>query len=220
MVSDLFRSGMYEYDANLSLLSLETAQEFVNLGPGVSGVEVKVRDIYQAAEIKRALAARLGYPYWARDWMEMNRNLFAALKLEKTVMFIILTLIVLVAAFNIAATLIMIVMEKTKDIAIMKAMGATAGSIRRIFVYMGLAIGASGTALGLALGLGLCELLRRYKFVKLPSDVYYISTLPVRVDPLDVAIICLAAVAVCFLGTLYPSRQGARLNPVEALRYE
>jgi len=220
LVSDLFRSGMYEYDSSLAYLSLGAAQRFFGLGQSVTGVEVKVGDIYAAAEVAERLAKRLGYPYWTRNWMEMNRNLFSALKLEKTAMFIILILIVLVAAFNIVSTLIMVVMEKTKDIAILKSIGARTSSIRKIFVYQGLTIGLVGTAFGLALGLVLCEILRRYQFIKLPSDIYYISTLPVRVDPLDVGLIALAAVAISFLATIYPSFQGARLNPVEALRYE
>jgi len=211
---------MYEYDSSLAYLSLGAAQRFFGLGQSLTGVEVKVGDIYAAAEVAERLAKRLGYPYWTRNWMEMNRNLFSALKLEKTAMFIILILIVLVAAFNIVSTLIMVVMEKTKDIAILKSIGARTSSIRKIFVYQGLTIGLVGTAFGLALGLVLCEILRRYQFIKLPSDIYYISTLPVRVDPLDVGLIALAAVAISFLATIYPSFQGARLNPVEALRYE
>ncbi len=220
VVTDLFHSGMYEYDSTMSLVPLQAAQRFLDFGSAVSGVEVRVADIYEAAKIAKRIDQRLKYPYWTRDWMEMNRNLFSALKLEKTAMFIILTLIVLVAAFNIISTLIMIVMEKTKDIAILKSLGATASAVMKIFVYQGLAIGLTGTAIGLGAGLILCEVLRRYKFIQLPADVYYISTLPVRVDPTDVALICLAAVAVSFLATLYPSRQGAKLNPAEALRYE
>ncbi len=151
--------------------------------------------------------------------MQMNRNLFSALKLEKTVMFIILTLIVLVAAFNIASSLIMMVMEKTRDIAILKAMGATDKSIRKIFVFKGMVIGAAGTILGACLGLVACTLLKHYKFIELPKDVYYISTLPVRLEALDVFLIASAAMLICFLATLYPARQASRLNPVEAIRY-
>ncbi len=220
IVVDLFRSGMYEYDSTMSFMSLESARTFLGMAGGVTGVELKVADIYRADEVRKKVGRLLGHPYWTRDWMEMNRPLFSALKLEKTAMFIILILIVLVAAFNIVSTLIMVVMEKTKDIAILKSIGATSRSIMRIFVYQGLAIGVVGTGLGLALGLTLCEILRRYKFIHLPQDVYYIDTLPVRVDWLDVGLIAAASVAISFLATIYPSRQGARLDPVEALRYE
>jgi lipoprotein-releasing system permease protein len=152
--------------------------------------------------------------------MQMNRSLFSALKLEKIAMFIILTLIILVAAFGIASTLFMIVMEKTRDIAILMSMGATRQSIMQIFIMKGLTIGGVGTVLGLGLGLGLCGLLKRYEFIKLPRDVYYISTLPVQIQSLDVLAIVGAAMAISFLATLYPSWQAARLDPVEAIRYE
>ncbi len=220
VVADLFHSGMYEYDAGLALLPLAAAQSFLSLGDKVTGVEVRLKDIYRAKEVGSAIKKSLGRTYWIRDWMELNRNLFAALKLEKTAMFVILVLIVLVAAFNIISTLIMIVMEKTKDIAILKSIGATSGSIRKIFLYQGLTIGTIGTGFGLGLGLILCELLRRYKFIELPSDVYYITTMPVRVEPLDVALIVLASLGISLLATLYPSRQAARLDPTEGLRYE
>jgi lipoprotein-releasing system permease protein len=151
--------------------------------------------------------------------MQMNHNLFSALKLEKTVMFIILALIVLVAAFNIASTLIMMVMGKTRDIAILKAMGAMDSSIRKIFIFNGMIIGFMGTSLGVCLGFIMCKLLEKYKFIELPGDVYYISTLPVRLEALDVFIIAAAAMVICFVATLYPARQASKLNPVEAIRY-
>jgi lipoprotein-releasing system permease protein len=192
----------------------------LRLGHAVNGVEVKVDDIYRVDKASEAIVERLGRGYWTQDWMQMNKNFFSALKLEKTVMFIILVLIVLVAAFNIISTLIMMVMDKTKEIAILKSMGATAKSIRRIFMLDGLIIGVVGTILGLAGGSLLCYLLRRYEFVKLPSDVYYISTLPVRVQVLDVALIALSAIAISFLATLYPSYQASKLDPAAAIRYE
>jgi lipoprotein-releasing system permease protein len=170
--------------------------------------------------VAEKLVADLGFPYWTRDWMQMNRNLFKALKLERRVMFIILSLIVLVAAFNIASSLIMMVMGKTRDIAILKTMGATDKSIRKIFVFNGMVIGFIGTGLGLGLGLLLCSLLKRYNIHELTGDIYYFTTrLPVKLELVDVASIVTAALIICFFATLYPARQAAKLNPVEAIRY-
>jgi lipoprotein-releasing system permease protein len=219
-VVGIIQSGMYEYDNTLSFIGLTAAQQFLGIGDTVSGIEVKLADIYNARQIAESLRSRLGLPYWVRDWMQMNRNLFSALKLEKVVMFIILTLIILVAAFNIVSSLIMLVMEKTRDIAILKAMGATTSSIRKIFVMEGFLIGASGTTLGLLGGFVLCSLLKKYQFIELPRDVYYISTLPVKMELLDVCTIALAAILISLVATLYPSRQAAKLDPAEALRYE
>jgi lipoprotein-releasing system permease protein len=218
-VAGLFESGMYEYDGSLAYIHLRDAQKILHMEDSVTGIEVRVNDIYNARHIADKIIADIGFPYWARDWMQMNHNLFSALKLEKTVMFIILALIVLVAAFNIASTLIMMVMGKTKDIAILKAMGAVDGSIRKIFIFKGLVIGFVGTTLGVCLGFILCKLLEKYKFIELPGDVYYISTLPVRLEALDVVIIAAAAMMICFIATLYPARKASKLNPVEAIRY-
>jgi len=218
-VTGVFESGMYEYDGSFAYIRLADAQQLLRLGKGVTGIEVRVADVYRADRIAADIVKRLGFPFWARDWMRMNQNLFSALKLEKTAMFIILTLIVLVAAFNIASTLIMTVMAKTRDIAILKAMGATNRSIRRIFVLNGMIIGAVGTTLGVTLGATLCALLDRYKFIKLPGDVYYFTTLPVNLRATDVLVIAVAALLICFLATLYPANQASRLNPVEAIRY-
>ncbi|MBI5585581.1 MAG: lipoprotein-releasing ABC transporter permease subunit [Deltaproteobacteria bacterium] len=215
-----FESGMYEYDSTISFISLAQAQAFLGLEGRVTGLEVKTRDIYEAAEIAQAIKGKLGFPYWTKDWMRMNKNLFSALKLEKLVMFIILTLIILVAAFNIVSSLIMVVMEKTKDIAILKSMGATASSILKIFVLEGLIIGVVGTILGLAGGIGLCEILKRYQFIKLPSDVYYISSLPVLMKGTDILFVVVATLGITFIATLYPAWQASRLDPVEAIRYE
>lgn len=216
----LFKSGMYEYDNTLAYTSLQAAQKFLGSSDTATGVELRVTDIYSASSISERLRQRLAFPLWVRDWVQMNHNLFSALRLEKVVMFIILTLIVLVAAFNIVSSLIMLVMEKTRDIAILKAMGATTASIRKIFVLEGLMIGIVGTVLGLLGGFGLCTLLKNYQFIELPRDVYYISTLPVHLQPLDVVVIAISAVTICLIATVYPSFQAARLNPVEALRYE
>jgi lipoprotein-releasing system permease protein len=218
-VAGLFESGMYEYDGSLAYIHLKDAQKILHMEDSVTGIEVRVNDIYNARHIADKILADVGFPYWARDWMQMNHNLFSALKLEKTVMFIILALIVLVAAFNIASTLIMMVMGKTKDIAILKAMGAMDGSIRKIFIFKGMVIGFMGTTLGVFLGFILCKLLEKYKFIELPGDVYYLSTLPVRLEAPDVFIIAVGAMVICFVATLYPARQASKLNPVEAIRY-
>ncbi len=219
-VVGIFQSGMYEYDNTIAYVGLAAAQQFLTIGSTVTGIEVKLSDIYKAKDVAETLRRLLGPSYWVRDWMQMNQSLFSALKLEKVVMFIILTLIVLVAAFNIVSSLIMLVMEKTRDIAILKAMGATTARIRKIFVLEGFMIGVSGTAFGLLGGFVLCSLLKKYKFIELPRDVYYISTLPVRMEALDVAIIAVSAILISLLATLYPSRQAAKLDPAEALRYE
>lgn len=214
-----FESGMYEYDGSLAYIHLRDAQKLTNLEESVTGIEVRIEDIYQAASISKTISRTLGYPYWTKDWMQMNRNLFSALKLEKTVMFIILALIILVAAFNIASTLIMMVMEKTRDIAILKTMGATDSSIRKIFVFKGMAIGALGTFIGVSLGVILCKLLEHYQFIELPGDVYYLSKLPVLLNVMDIGVIAGSSMVICFLSTLYPARQASRLNPVEAICY-
>ncbi len=220
LVYGIFVTGMYEYDSSLAYINLKEAQSFFDLGNAVSGLEVKVKDIFKAKKIAQQIQKRLGFPFWTRDWMDMYKSLFSALKLEKVTMFIILSLIVVVAAFNIASTLIMMVMEKKKDIAILKAMGATDKNILKIFVFQGLIIGLIGTAIGLMGGLGICLLLKHYHFIHLPQDVYYISTLPVEIKFTDVFFVCVGAIILSLLGTIYPAKQAARLDPVEAIRYE
>ncbi len=230
-VAGYFEAGMYEYDSTLSFIDLGTAQKFFGYGDSVTGIEVKIDDIYNADKIadriELSLSAgegekemTLGSSYYVKDWMQMNKNLFSALKLEKIVMFIILTLIVLVASFNIVSNLIMIVMEKSREIAIMKAMGAKSSGIMSIFMIHGLIIGVTGTVIGVTGGYLLCRLLKTYKFINLPADVYYLSYLPVKVDVLDFVIVSAAAIAISFLATLYPSWQAAKQDPVEPLRYE
>ncbi len=218
-VVGIFETGMYEYDSALAYVSLDTAQRFFDLPGAVHGLEVKTRDLNQADRIAKRIEQTLGPNFFAKDWMRMNRNIFSALQLEKTALSVIMALVVMVAAFNIVSTLIMVVMEKNKDIAILKSMGATSGSIMRIFIYEGLVIGLTGTFLGVLGGLGLCAILSRYQFIKLP-DVYPISTLPVLVLPSDVILIALSATVITLIATLYPSWQAAKVDPAVALRYE
>ncbi len=213
-------TGMYEYDATFAYIDFDEAGRLLGMGGRATGLEVKVKDVYAASAVAGRIRSALGYPFWAKDWMQSNRNLFSALKLEKVVMFVILVLIVMVAAFNIISTLIMVVMEKTKDIAVLMTLGATRRSIRRIFAIEGLIIGVAGTATGTALGALLCGLLRRYRFIRLPSDVYYISTLPVSLDAGTVLLVVASSILICFLATLYPALQASRVDPAEAIRYE
>jgi lipoprotein-releasing system permease protein len=219
-VTGFFQSGMYDFDSHFAYIHLKDAQKILRMGDTVTGIEVRVDEIYKAREIADRIIDRIRFPYWARDWIQMNQNLFRALKMERFVMFIILTLIILVAAFNIASTLIMMVMGKTRDIAILKAMGATHKSIRKIFVFNGMVIGFIGTALGVVLGLLLCFGLKHYDIYELTGDIYYFTTtLPVKLEVINVVAIITAAIVICFLATLYPARQAAKLNPVDALRY-
>ena len=227
-VVGIFQSGMYEYDTTLAYISLENAQKFFNLDGRVTGIEIKTDNVYGVKEIGREIRRKLGFPFWTKDWMEMNRNLFSALRLEKIAMFIILVLIVLVAAFNIISTLIMVVMEKNKDIAILKSMGTPARGILRIFIIEGLVIGVVGTAMGLIAGLAIALNLEKitgfvenlFGFKILSSDVYYIDRLPSQVNPYDVAWIVLTAILISLLATVYPAWRASRLDPAEALRYE
>ena len=218
-VVDLLESGMHEFDGTLALIDLVEAQKLLRMADAVGGIEIRLNHMDQANAIATVIERVIGDAYTIENWKQMNRNLFSALRLEKTVMFIILALIVMVAAFNIAGSLVMMVMEKRKDIAILKTMGATARSIGRIFVIKGLMIGLMGTALGTSAGLLLCALLERYAFIQLPSDVYYIDTLPVNLKAEDVLVIALCALVICFAATLYPARQAAGIDPVEAIRH-
>jgi len=227
-VTGTFDTGMYEYDAKLALMSLRQAQDFFELGDTVHGIEVKVDNIYRVREMTEAISALLGPAFWTRDWMQMNRNLFAALTQEKVLMFIILVLIILVAAFNIVSTLIMLVMEKHADIAILKAMGARNAGIYKIFMLEGLIIGTVGTVLGGIGGLvfawnlqtiaGWVEGLLGIRFWS--PDVRFLDALPVQIHTVDVALIVLTAIGVSFCATLYPAWHASRLDPVVALRYE
>ncbi len=219
-VTGIFKSGMYEYDANIVYMALAESQNFFSMGDGVSGIEVNLADIYSAAAIGKRIEDSLDMPFWTRTWQDKYRNLFSALKLEKVAMFIILTFIVLVAAFNIVISLIMLVIEKSRDIAILKALGATSSRIMKIFIAQGMVVGIVGTFLGAVGGLVGAALLARYTPIELPQDVYTITQLPVSVKMSDVVIVCVVAITICFLATLYPALRAAKLEPVEALRYE
>ncbi|MDH3330194.1 MAG: lipoprotein-releasing ABC transporter permease subunit [Desulfobulbaceae bacterium] len=220
IVIGIFETGMFEYDSTLGFINLETARSLSGDEEGVHGLEVRVRNVDRADRIGESIKKLLGPGYSVRDWMQLNKNLFAALKLEKAGIFIALDLIILVAALNIISALIMVVMEKNRDIAILKSMGATTGSIMRIFFYQGAVIGLTGTVFGVMGGLGLCSILKRYKFIELPSNVYPMSTLPIKVVPLDVTIIAISALIITLAATLYPSWKASKVQPAEALTYE
>ena len=221
VVVGVFDSGMFDYDTQLAYMSLEDAQRFFELKGAVTGIEVRVREVYDARRVARAIEAELGgFPYRARDWMEVNRNLFSALKLEKVVYGIVLCLIVVVAAFNILATLTMVVKEKRRDIAVLKSMGGSSGSISRIFILNGAVIGTAGTVLGNVLGLAGCWVLARYQFIELPKDVFLVTTLPVRLDPVNFIVVGAVSIAICIVAALSPARRAASLVPVEVIRYE
>ena len=227
IVRGIFSTGMYEFDSNMVYISLPAAKKMF-LMDTVSGVEIKVDDIYQADLIAQKVLGTLDDGYWAKTWKDMNKSLFSALRLEKTIMFIILLFIILVAAFSIISTLIMMVMEKRKEIAILKSMGATTEQILKIFITVGMAIGISGTLAGLVLGLLLAQNLNAvvaavefiFKIQVMPKDVYYITGLPTKVDTIEVASIVAASLLLCFFATIYPARQAARQDPVEVMRYE
>ena len=218
VVTDTFNSGMYEYDSALAYVHLKEAQQLTRAKNQISAIGIWIDDVFNVKPVKDNLSDILKYPLYLRDWMEINKSLFSALKLEKTAMFIILTLIVLVAAFNIASALIMMVMEKTKDIAVLKAMGATNRTIKRIFILKGMIIGLLGTFIGTISGVAICFILKKYDFIQLP-DAYPFSTLPVQLEYLDVLIISISAIIICFFSTLYPAHKASKMDPVEALRY-
>jgi lipoprotein-releasing system permease protein len=216
----VFEIGLYEYDAALAYTSIATAQQFADLGSRVSGIEIRLADVYRARAVARELGAALGPPYWTRDWTEMNRNLFSAIQLEKTAMFVILTLIICVAAFAIISHLILMVAEKRREIGVLRALGASSRSIMLVFMAEGVLIGLVGTTVGTVLGVVIGFIQDRYHVVKIPGDVYQLSELPMKMHPPELVLIAVAALVLSFLATLYPSRQAARLHPVEVLRYE
>jgi len=218
-VVGIFDTGMHEFDASMAYIRLAEAQRLTEMEGRVTGIEIRLTDVKITDPVSEEILRRLGFPYRVRNWKQLNANLFSMLMLQKTVLFIILTLIILVAAFNIASALIMTVSEKAKDIAILRAMGARGKNIRAVFVIKGMAIGLVGTSLGLALGFLLCWILETYPFITIPGDVYFLSTLPVRIEWLDVGIIAFAALFICFISTLYPAWRASRMSPVDGIRY-
>ncbi len=217
-VVGIFYTGMYEYDANHAYTTLENARDFLDV-EGVTGVELKTNDVDNAFAVANTLQERVPDGIEVLDWKEMNRSLFYALKLEKIAMFVVLTFIILVASFSIIAMLIMIVLEKKRAIAVLKSMGMPDGGVMRIFIYQGVAIGAVGAAIGLVLGLTICFLLVEFGF-PLDSEVYYISTLPVDINRMEIFLVVACTILISFFATIYPSRKASRLRPVEGLRYE
>ena len=216
----VFEAGMYDYDTTFSYVSIDTAQKLFDKGDVVTGIGIKTDKLENAVGVASEIHRKF-HGLWARDWMSMNKNLFAAVKMEKFVMFIILTLIIAVAAFNVASTLIMMVMRKTKDIGILKSMGATNRDIMNIFIIQGVVTAVVGTLLGFAIGVGICFYLQAHP-VPMPGggSIYYIDKLPVSMDFVDLSIIGVATIIISFLATLYPAYQASKLDPVEAIRYE
>jgi lipoprotein-releasing system permease protein len=219
-VAGTIEIGMYEYDSTTAYVALPVAREFAGLGDRVTGVEVKLDDPFAARRIGRAIATRLGWPFWVRDWMEMNKNLFAALQLEKLALFVIVTIIVLVAAFAIIGHLVLLVAEKRKEIGILKAIGAPGGSITTVFFSVGMTIGVVGTVAGSLVGLGLMWIQNTYRIIRLAGDVYQIDYLPMKLSGSDFALIVTATLAISFLATIFPARRAGALSPAEVLRYE
>jgi len=220
-IKGIFYSGMYDYDLNLAYVNLETSQEIFNLPGKIQGLGVKLEDLYLAPSVKKEIQESLGYGFMVNTWTEKNKSFFSALKLEKITMFIILTLIILVASFNIISTLQVLVVNKTKDIGILRALGLTRRGITSIFILKGLLIGSLGIIIGSGLGILLCKILKNYQFIRLPKDIYYLDRLPVimRFWP-DLFLIISATFFITLVSTIYPARKAASLNVSEALRYE
>jgi lipoprotein-releasing system permease protein len=218
-VAGVLKTGMSEIDSTLVFMGLSEAQKFFDLDAAVTNIELRIRNVNQSREVADQIQRRLGFPYFAEDWTRLWPNLFSALQLEKTVYFLVLLLMVLIGAFNIVSTLVMVVMEKKKDIAILRSMGATQQSIRKIFLLKGCLIGVVGTILGVVLGLLVCALIANYPF-KLPDGVFLISTVPVRIYLTNFVVVACASFVVCLLASIYPARQAAKLDPVEIIRYE
>ena len=220
VVGGFFDSGMYEYDASYGFLSLDASRRLAGLGDRITGLSIRLADMDDAPMMAQGLSVMLGPGFVVSDWIQLNRNLFTWMAMEKKVMFIILNLIIVVAAFNIASTLIMVVMQRIRDIGILRSLGATAGAVMRVFMLHGLIIGVIGTAIGTVGGIVLAHVVNRYRLIQLPGDVYFIDTVPVMLKSSDVAAVGGVALLICFLATLYPAWRASVLVPVEAIRYE
>jgi len=218
-VAGVFSLGLFEFDNSYGYVHMSVAEKLLDRS-GPDFIEVKVDELFAAQQVAADMPSRLGQEYQADDWADMNKSLFSALWLEKMAMSITIGLIVMVAALNIIASLVLLVMEKTRDIAILKTMGSSAASIRRIFMLQGLVIGTVGTLAGAVGGCVLIYVLDHYKLISVPLDVYQISHVPFRLLPLDFVVVVVSAILVCFVATIYPSRQAAKLDPAQALRYQ
>jgi lipoprotein-releasing system permease protein len=218
-VMDLFETGMHQYDGVMGFADIHRLQAMVGVGDLATGIEVRLNNPDNVDSLSENILSAIGYRFWVNDWKQMHRNLFYMLMIQKFLMYIILTLIIVVAAFNVSSALIMMVREKTKDIAILKAMGATQASVRRIFLGKGMVIGSVGISLGVSAGLLVCALLARYQFIELPGDVYFLTTLPVQIKVVDMGAIVLGTTLICIFASLYPAKQAAKMNPVDAIRY-
>jgi len=221
-VTGIFKTHMYDYDSSCAFISLAAAQEMLGFKPDTAlYLDIRLHDVGQAPKVAQEIMKSLGgLPYYTRTWIDMNGNVFAALQLEKSALFVILLMIVLVGSFSIITSLVLLVMEKTRDIAVLMSMGATGESVRRIFLWQGSIIGLVGTFIGFSLGLSVSLLLKHYQFIKLPADVYPMDHLPVLLRWPDLVMIAVTALGLCFLSTLYPASKAARLRPAEALRHD
>jgi lipoprotein-releasing system permease protein len=218
-VSGLYESGMYEYDANLAFVSIESAKDLLETG-GISAVQVKVQNVLEAGRVAQALQDTLGYPYFCVDWMRQNRNLIKWMNFEKLIAFVAISMIILVAIFNIISSLLMVIVEKMGEIGILLSMGAGRRSIMRIFLINGMSVGVLGTLAGVVVGLGICFLQIKFNFIKLPREIYLIESFPVIVKWLDVVLVVGTANLLCFVFSLYPAYKAAKLRPVETLKYQ
>jgi len=218
-VVGIFHSGMYEYDANLAYISLPAAQDLLGIGKRITGYGVRLKDVDKTQDAERAILDRLGAGFWVRSWQDLNRPLFSAMKLERTVMFIILTLIILVSSFTIISNLLLLTIEKGREIGILQALGAAPRQIAKIFLFNGLMIGGSGVSLGLVLGVMISELLKRFPIIRLPADVYYIDRLPVRLSFQTIESVAACAFVLVLASVLYPAYKAHQMDPVQAIRY-
>ncbi|MFQ6083291.1 MAG: lipoprotein-releasing ABC transporter permease subunit [Candidatus Aminicenantia bacterium] len=220
VVTGIFNTGLYEFDSSTALISLDSAQRFFNLDNKVNYLQVKIEDIFKAEKVAHQIKEVVPPSVYVITWMELNKSLFSALKLEKNVLFLTITLIVLVAALNIIATLILMVMEKTRDIGILVSMGATSRNIRKIFFLQGAIIGLIGTFLGTVFGLTWCWLANTFKLIRVPMDLYQLTYIPFKIKPLDFLLIIVVALLISFISTIFPSHRASKVDPVIALKYE